>query len=361
MTAAHLAVLLVDDRTAAPAAQTLCGRPSVDWLLDTVSALGPDIVTLAGSDCALAERVAAYPALAGLAPTGLATTTLVLRCSVPLVRLDTLRRAVGLLRSQTAGAVVVESAAEESWWAPAGPGTVAAVALAGPVDDLPAGLGGASPAVVRRRLAAAGLTVRTGSANAVESLCLNHPAERVRAETALYQRIAVGWLASGVLIDDPASTRIDATVHIGEGARIRPYTELVGSTVIGARSQIGPTTTVRDSLVGADCVVRYAVCQDVEVGDQANIGPYCWLRSGSRLGARARAGAFVEVADSVVGEDTSVPHLGGLISADVGRGCNVAGLSAPANFDGTRKHRVRIGDHVSIGAGTILVANAERS
>jgi bifunctional UDP-N-acetylglucosamine pyrophosphorylase / glucosamine-1-phosphate N-acetyltransferase len=31
-------------------------------------------------------------------------------------------------------------------------------------------------------------------------------------------------------------------------------------------------------------------------------------------------------------------------------------MSGPANFDGVRKHRTRIGDGVSIGSGTILVA-----
>jgi bifunctional UDP-N-acetylglucosamine pyrophosphorylase / glucosamine-1-phosphate N-acetyltransferase len=166
----------------------------------------------------------------------------------------------------------------------------------------------------------------------------------------------VGWLDRGVTIEDPATTRIDATVRIGAGARIRPHTELVGDTVVGPDSSIGPMTSVRNCRVGERSQVRYSVCQDVEIGDDVNVGPFTWLRSGTRLGDRCRAGAFVELADSVVGDGTSVPHLAGLFSADVGRDCNFGSMSGPANFDGVRKHRTRIGDDVSIGSGSILVA-----
>ena len=346
-----LTVLLIDDVTATGSAEpTLCGRPALDWLLDTVAALGPDVVTATGDSAGRPERIAAHPGLVGVryrpGDTGSGTgRTLALRCSMPLVRLATLHRA---LDAVTSAAVLVEAVADEPWWTD-GAGAARPtdfVALAVPADP-------GWPAL--------GMLDRTGAlrhpvASPVESLSLNVPAERVRAENALYQRIAAGWLASGVRIDDPARTRIDAGVRIGSGVHIHPDTELIGNTVIGPDSHVGPATTIRDSRIGAGCLVQYSVCQHVEVGDHANVGPYCWLRSGSRLGARVRAGTFVEIADSVVGDDGSIPHLGGLIGADVGRGCNVAGLSGPANFDGVRKHRVRLGDHVSIGAGTILVA-----
>jgi bifunctional UDP-N-acetylglucosamine pyrophosphorylase / glucosamine-1-phosphate N-acetyltransferase len=190
----------------------------------------------------------------------------------------------------------------------------------------------------------------------VEALWLGDPAERAEIERALYARIAAQWQARGVVIEDPATTRIDATVRIECGARIRPQTELVGQTVVGRGSRVGPVSSIRDSVIGADCLVHYAVCQDAEIGDGANVGPYTWLRSGTKLGPGCRAGAYVELADSVVGAGTSIPHLAGLFGADVGRNCNFGSMSGPANFDGVQKHRTRIGDDVSIGSCTILVA-----
>jgi serine acetyltransferase len=354
-----LAVVLVNDVATGSAAPDLCRRPAVDWLLDTVEALSPDTLAIAGTDTGpLRDRIAQRPvldALAAVAGTAVGAVTLVLPCSVPLVRPATLRRVIDSLAGGAPGrAAVLELAPPAPWWAERDgatrPAVVAAAGTIGiPVAELTA-------ITVTRHLTAAGKRVRTGRVTGVEALSINDPGERVHAENALYERIAAGWLARGVIVEDPVTTRIDATVHIGEGARIRPNTELLGETVIGPGSRIGPMTTVRDSHVGARCQIQYAVCQDVEIGDDAMVGPFSWLRSGTRLGARCRAGAFVELADSAVGEGTSIPHLGGLFSADVGRNCNIAGMSAPANFDGQEKHRVRIGDGVLIGAGNILVA-----
>jgi bifunctional UDP-N-acetylglucosamine pyrophosphorylase/glucosamine-1-phosphate N-acetyltransferase len=367
--AAGPAVVLVDD-VAGGAAPLLCHRPAVDWLLDTVEALSPatlTVVAAADGPPAVADaqtvcdRIARRPHLSRLlrasgsgAPV---SATLVLPCSLPLLRPATLRS------PGAREAVVLASVRHRQWWeertSAAGP---IAILVAGTVDDVsalaaPTTAGGRDPArSARRRLAATGARVRTSRIDGVEALCVNDPVDRARAETALYARIAAGWLERGVEIEDPATTRIDATVRIGAGARIRPHTELVGDTAIGSGSVIGPLTTVRDSRVGERSQVHYSVCQDVEIGEGTNVGPFTWLRSGTRLGARCRAGAFVELADSVVGEGTSVPHLAGLFSADVGRDCNFGSMSGPANFDGVRKHRTRIGDSVSIGSGSILVA-----
>src|SRR5258708_1763575 len=237
--------------------------------------------------------------------------------------------------------------------------TTAAVAYAGLAGSCPQWLALLAPADARTlgsRLRGMGARVMVADAGPVESLRGDDPADRQLAEAALYQRIAAGWQRRGVLIDDPATTRIDATVRIGRGTRIRPHTELVGDTVIGAGASIGPVTTMADTTAGDECVIRYSGCERVIIGDNASIGPFCWLRSGTRLGARTRAGSFVELAHSVIGDDSQIPHAGGLIGATVGKGCNIAGLSGTAIFDGQAKHRIEIGDHAFIGASTMLIA-----
>ena len=348
----------------------LCGRPAADWLLDTAAELGP--VAVAASGCGadqVRDLAVARPelaaALAAAAPEPddgqKAAITVVLSCRYPLLQAAVLRQALRTLSGQPEpGAVLIRARAAAPWWsAEAGPAGVAAVALSG----LPGGcpdwltrLEQADPCALRGRLADLGVSVTVTDADPVQSLRADDPVQRQRAEAALYERIAAGWQHRGVIIEDPSTTRIDATVRIGPGTRIRPQTELAGRTVIGAGSSIGPVTAITDSTAGDGCRITYAVCTDVTIGEGALIGPFCWLRSGSRLGARTRAGSFVEVADSVVGDDTQIPHLGGVLSADVGKGCNIAWLSGPANFNGREKNRVVIGDHAYIGAGNIMVA-----
>jgi acetyltransferase-like isoleucine patch superfamily enzyme len=313
--AGPIGVVLVADVDGDP---VLCGRPAVDWLLDTVEELDPVFVAVTGDDTSVRERIALRPSLreALHARRPDEAGVVVLPCSAPLIRPATVRRA---WKPNTT--VTVDLVREAPWWA----------------DEPPA-----PPSGFR--------------VTGVEALSVNDPADRVAASNALYRYLAACWLAKGVLIEDPATTRIDATVHIGPGVRIRPYTELIGTTVVGRGSCIGPTTTIRECRVGEDCEIEYSVCQYVQIGDRNHVGPYAWLRSGTQLGADCRAGAFVELADSVVGDGTSIPHLGGLFSADVGRNCNIAGMSAPANTNNGVKNRVRIGDGVSIGAANVLVA-----
>jgi serine acetyltransferase len=327
-----LTVVVVAEDFEAP---VLCGRSAVDWLLDTVEELAPDTLVVTGVGiAAVHELIRRRPVLASIVDVVAGDgCTVTLSTTVPLIRPVTLRRAIDLVAHGTSR-VSVELNRRVDWWADeAEPGPWIHVSDGGP---------------------------DTGTvslfAGPVESLQVDNPTDRARAERALYRKIAADWQARGVVVDDPQTTRVDATVRIGAGTRIHPNTELLGDTVIGAGCELGPTVTVRESTIGADCLVQYAVVQFSQVGDRANLGPFCWIRSNTRLGADARAGAFVELADSTIGDGTSIPHMGGLFSADVGRDCNIAGGSASANFSGGRKSRVRLGDNVSIGANNILVA-----
>jgi bifunctional N-acetylglucosamine-1-phosphate-uridyltransferase/glucosamine-1-phosphate-acetyltransferase GlmU-like protein len=374
-----LAIVLVDDLPATEA-PSLCGRPALEWLLDTVEELAPAMLVTNGAvgvvardraSLASALRIGelqAHDAGRGGARRTVAQceVTVVLPASAPLLRPHTLRQILDSLGPggrATGVAAVVELTRPAPWWAEAPdagpPGGPMLLAVAGSIGLSAAELADAAAAGdvagVCARLPT-GVRVRTLTLSGVESLSVNEPTSRLAAERALYARIAADWLDRGVIIEDPASTRIDASVTIGAGARIRPNTHIAGDSHIGRGSTVGPTTTVVDSRVGQDCLVHYSVCTDVEIGDGANVGPFTWLRSGTSLGAGCRAGAFVEVADSVVGEGTAVPHLAGLFSADVGRDCNIASMAGSLNYNGGVKRRTRIGDEVSIGSGSILIA-----
>ena len=66
-----------------------------------------------------------------------------------------------------------------------------------------------------------------------------------------------------------------------------------------------------------------------------------WARSatcgpGTVLEAGAKAGTFVEIKNSRIGERTKVPHLSYLGDADIGPDTNVAAGNITANQDHTR-------------------------
>ena len=54
------------------------------------------------------------------------------------------------------------------------------------------------------------------------------------------------------------------------------------------------------------------------IGDNARVGPFTYLRPGANLGAGAKAGAYVEIKNSLVGDGAKVPHLSYVGDADIG-------------------------------------------
>ena len=90
-----------------------------------------------------------------------------------------------------------------------------------------------------------------------------------------------------------------------------------------------------------------------------SVGPFAYLRPGAKLEPGAKAGTFVEIKNSRIGEGAKVPHLAYVGDADVGAGSNLGAGTITANYDGFRKNRTVIGENVRIGVDTMLIAPVE--
>ena len=90
--------------------------------------------------------------------------------------------------------------------------------------------------------------------------------------------------------------------------------------------------------------------------DGVTVGPFAYLRPDTVLRADAKAGTFVEIKNSDIGEGTKVPHLSYIGDADVGPGTNLGASTITANYDGRDKHRTTIGARVRTSVDTTLVA-----
>lgn len=176
------------------------------------------------------------------------------------------------------------------------------------------------------------------------------------AEERLRRRINERHMRAGVTIVDPASTRIDAAVEIGQDARIEPGTTLQGATVIGQDAVIGPNAHVRDSRIGPRTQVWASVVEASIVAEDVQIGPYAHLRPGAEVGARCRIGNFAEIKKSRLGAGTQQHHFSYIGDAEVGENVNIGAGSVTANFDGTAKHRTTVGSDVKLGVDTMMVA-----
>jgi len=174
-------------------------------------------------------------------------------------------------------------------------------------------------------------------------------AERVRRVAAL--------VAAGVRVEDPASTHVGPDVVVEAGARLRAFTILEGTSVVRGGASIGPFVRLVDTEVGEEAqVLDHCLLQESVVEKGARVGPFSHLRPGSRVGAQARVGNFVELKKTTLGEGAKASHLSYLGDATIGPGVNIGAGTITCNYDGERKSPTRIEANAFVGSDSILVA-----
>ena len=184
----------------------------------------------------------------------------------------------------------------------------------------------------------------------------NDRAELAARRRTLNDRVLGDLMAGGVTVVDPQTTWVDVTVTVEADAVLEPGTQLRGTTSVASGAVVGPDSTLVDTEVGeAASVVRSHVLGAV-VGPEATVGPFSYLRPGTRLARGAKVGAFVETKNVQVGEGSKVPHLSYVGDATIGRGANIGAATVFVNYDGVAKHHTTVGDHVRVGSDTMLVA-----
>ena len=202
----------------------------------------------------------------------------------------------------------------------------------------------------------AGLAVAAHQAPATDCMGVNDRAQLAEAARLLRDRINHRHMLAGVAILDPATTWIDADVELDADVTVLPNTQLKGNTVIRRGAVVGPDTTLTSTTVGEDARVRRTTAEGADIGARATVGPYTYLRPGTVLGPDSKAGAYVEIKASEIGEGSKVPHLAYVGDATVGARSNIGAGTIVVNYDGRNKHRTTIGDDVRVGSNNSLVA-----
>jgi bifunctional UDP-N-acetylglucosamine pyrophosphorylase/glucosamine-1-phosphate N-acetyltransferase len=172
---------------------------------------------------------------------------------------------------------------------------------------------------------------------------VNTRVELAQAAAVLRDRINEGHMLAGVTIVDPQTTWIEPTVELEPDSVVHPFTVLRGATRVATGAEVGANT----------------VAVDAHIGAHATIGPFCYLRPGTVLGESSKAGTFVEIKNSRIGDRTKVPHLSYLGDADVGADTNIGAGAITANlshYPGRPKSRTTIGDNVRTAIHNAFVA-----
>ncbi len=164
-------------------------------------------------------------------------------------------------------------------------------------------------------------------------------------------------MASGVTIEDPATTYIDPHVEIGADTIVHPGVSLEGRTTIGRGCEVHSGVRIVDSRLGDRVVIHnHCVLTNATVEDEAAVGPFAHLRNDAVVARRARVGNFVELKKTVLGPGSKSMHLTYLGDATIGAGVNIGAGTITCNYDGVNKNQTTIEDGAFVGSDTQLIA-----
>ncbi|MFJ4485048.1 bifunctional UDP-N-acetylglucosamine diphosphorylase/glucosamine-1-phosphate N-acetyltransferase GlmU [Streptomyces longwoodensis] len=185
---------------------------------------------------------------------------------------------------------------------------------------------------------------------------INNRVQLSEARRILNDRLLTEAMLAGVTVVDPATTWVDVTVSFERDVVVHPGTQLHGATRLAEGAEVGPNCRLTDTVVGAGARVDNAVSYGSEIGAGASVGPFAYLRPGTRLGVKGKIGTYVETKNASIGEGTKVPHLSYVGDATIGEYSNIGAASVFVNYDGEAKHHTTVGSHCKTGSDNMFVA-----
>lgn len=185
---------------------------------------------------------------------------------------------------------------------------------------------------------------------------VNDRVQLARLGRELNRRTLERWMREGVTVVDPESTWVDVGVTFGRDATVLPGTQLHGGTVVRDGAVVGPDTTLTDVEVGERATVRRTDGTGSVIGPDAAVGPFAYLRPGTRLGAGGKIGTYVETKNADIGTGSKIPHLTYVGDATIGEHSNIGAASVFVNYDGVSKSHTTIGSHCRMGSDNMYVA-----
>ncbi|MEZ5351123.1 MAG: bifunctional UDP-N-acetylglucosamine diphosphorylase/glucosamine-1-phosphate N-acetyltransferase GlmU [Bryobacteraceae bacterium] len=193
-----------------------------------------------------------------------------------------------------------------------------------------------------------------------ELLGINTRVELAEVDRLFRQRKTLQLMLDGVTIEQPDTVAIDQDVTIGRDTVVEPFTRILGRTAIGEDCRIGSGSVIRDSVLEDGVLIdSYTLIGTSRVGRDAHVGPFSRLRLDNDVEPGAHIGNFVELKKTRLGAGSKAMHLAYLGDSEIGAGANIGAGTITCNYDGTAKHKTRIGKGAFVGSNSTLVAPIE--
>ncbi|MBD3273022.1 UDP-N-acetylglucosamine diphosphorylase/glucosamine-1-phosphate N-acetyltransferase [Candidatus Dependentiae bacterium] len=165
------------------------------------------------------------------------------------------------------------------------------------------------------------------------------------------------WMLKGVHFELAQSIHLDWDVQIGSGSFIGTGVHLIKGTKIGKNCVVNAFSIVDNSeLEDGGYIHSHSVIQGSKIGKNSHVGPFARFRKNVVVGKNVNIGNFVEIKNSIIGDNTTTKHLSYLGDSIIGKNVNIGAGTITCNYDGFEKNKTIIKDNVFIGSNNTLIA-----
>ena len=190
-----------------------------------------------------------------------------------------------------------------------------------------------------------------------EVLGANTKSELHEIENIFREMKSKDLLEKGITLSDASRVDVRGGVSAGKDCSIDVNVILEGEITFGTNVSIGPNCYLKDVVIGDNVSIEaFSHIVSTQIGADCNVGPYARLREGTVLEDQAKIGNFVETKKTKIGKGSKANHLAYLGDAEVGEESNIGAGTITCNYDGTNKHKTKIGNKTFVGTNSSLVA-----
>ena len=199
--------------------------------------------------------------------------------------------------------------------------------------------------------------ITTQVKNSYEVEGINDRKQLARLERIFQRGIAEKLLMDGIGLADPERLDVRGELKVGHDSFIDINCVFEGKVNLGTGVNIGPGCIIKNSTIASDCIIKpYSVIESAIIDKQTEVGPFARIRPGAHLKENSRVGNFVEIKNTVLGENSKASHLTYLGDSEIGRNVNIGAGTITCNYDGANKFKTIIKDGAFIGSDSQLVA-----
>ncbi len=185
-----------------------------------------------------------------------------------------------------------------------------------------------------------GYTCGVIEGNSLEFMGINTRQDLSQAELILKTQWRNKAMGEGVTLLDPLTTYLSYDTKIASDVKLHP------GVILGPGVEIAK---------GAE-ILSFSRISDTYVGPYVLVGPFAHLRGGVHLEEKVEIGNFVEVKKSTFRAKAKAKHLSYIGDADIGSKSNIGAGTITCNYNGFDKFKTHIGEGVSIGSNSSLIA-----